>query len=156
MYGRISGGGGQLYFQLDGGSTFVPLNNTNLDDGTTLVWNSGNFGDGDHQLFWLVNTLVPNATVVLDYLEYVLPLLHFFLQELGVNSFAASGLKIRQDWALIPYGRGQTPRMYPKKRPSWTVPALILFSPTPLSGLVTTSLTATDTASGPRANLVLR
>ena len=57
------------------------VNGTNFDDGPTLVWSADNLGDGDHQLWVLVALLPQNGSVAVDYLEYVLPLLHFVTRD---------------------------------------------------------------------------
>ena len=75
-------------FRLDGNGTNVVLNGTNSDDGPTLVWSADNMGDGDHQLYMLVGPLQQNGSVAVDYLEYVLPSLHF-VPELCSDRFAA-------------------------------------------------------------------
>ena len=66
-----------MLFRLDVNSTIVSLNGTNFDDGPKLVWNADNLGDGDHQLWVYVNSLQQNGSVVVDYFEYVVSLLHF-------------------------------------------------------------------------------
>ena len=76
FYGRI-GGGGNFQFRLDGNITSMSLNDTNFDSGPTLVWNANNLRDADHQLYVYVNSLQENGSIVVDYLEYVVPSLHF-------------------------------------------------------------------------------
>ena len=66
-----------MQFRLDGSNANVSLNGTKLDDGPTLVWRADNLGDGDHQLWVVVNSLQQNGSVAVDYFEYVVPLLHF-------------------------------------------------------------------------------
>ena len=63
-----------MEFQLDVNITIVSLNYTRLGEGTKLLWNADNLGDGDHQLWMAVRQ---NGMVVVDYFEYVVPLLHF-------------------------------------------------------------------------------
>ena len=58
-------------------STTVSLNGTSFDDGPTLVWSADTLGDGDHQFYLVVGSLQQNGSVAVDYIEYVLPLLHF-------------------------------------------------------------------------------
>ena len=65
-----------MQFLLDLNSTVVSLNGTNFDDGPKLVWHADNLGDGDHQLWVVVNSLQQNGSVAVDYFEYVVPLLH--------------------------------------------------------------------------------
>ena len=77
FYGRIGGGGGNFQFRLDGNTTSMSLNDTNFDDGPTLVWSADNLEDGDHQLYVYVYSLQQNGSFVVDYLEYVVPSLHF-------------------------------------------------------------------------------
>ena len=66
-----------MQFRLDAYDTNVALNGTNCDDGPTLIWSVDNLGDGDHQLWVVVNSLQQNGSVVVDYFEYVAPLLQF-------------------------------------------------------------------------------
>ena len=66
-----------MRFRLDVNNTIVSLNGTNVDDGPTLVWSVDNLGDGDHQLWVVINSLQQNGSVAVDYLEYVVPLLNF-------------------------------------------------------------------------------
>ena len=66
-----------MLFRLDANNTNLVLNGTNFDDGPTLVWSADNLRDGDHQLYLYVSSLRQNGSVALDYLEYVVPLLHF-------------------------------------------------------------------------------
>ena len=66
-----------MLFRLDVNETHVVSNGTNLDAGPTLVWSADSLGDGDHQLYVHVYSLVtPDESVVVDYFEYVVPLLH--------------------------------------------------------------------------------
>ena len=76
-YGRSAGGGGSLQFRLDANDTNVALNGTNFNDGPALVWSADNLGDGDHQLWVVVNSLQQNGSVAVDHFEYVLHLHHF-------------------------------------------------------------------------------
>ena len=69
----------------------VLLNDTNFDDGPTLLWNAGNLGDDDHQLFVSVYSLEQNGFVVLDYLEYVVPSLHFLTKTVFQQGFCFQG-----------------------------------------------------------------
>ena len=64
-----------MLFRLDGSSANVALNGTNVDDGPKLVWSADNLGDGDHQLWVVINSLQQNGSLAVDYLEYVVPLL---------------------------------------------------------------------------------
>ena len=75
FYGRLGGGGGDLSFRLDGRETNVSLSGTSIDEGPKRIWGDDSLGDGDHQLLVEVYFLQPNASVVLDYFEYV-PLRH--------------------------------------------------------------------------------
>ena len=63
--------------RLDGINANVPWNGTNVDGGPTLVWSADNIADGDHQLLVYVDSLEENGSLTVDYLEYVVPLLHF-------------------------------------------------------------------------------
>ena len=65
-----------MLFRFDVDSTTVSLNGTNLDDGPKLVWHADNLEDRDHQLWVVVNSLQQNGSVAVDYVEYVVPLLH--------------------------------------------------------------------------------
>ena len=69
-------------FQLDGNFTKLSLNRTNFDDVPTLVWSANNLADGDHQLQVAVTSAPLQRTwsVVVDYFEYVVPLLHFVMR----------------------------------------------------------------------------
>ena len=130
-------GGGSLLFLLDGvNSTTVTLNGTSFNDGPQLVWNADNLGDGDHQLYAVINSLSQNGNVMVDYFEYVASSLHFCHKNCVTKGFLLLGLRIRLETASILSGPGQTPRMYPKKRSLWTIPARILSSPIPLRGPV--------------------
>ena len=62
-----------MLFRLDVNSTIVSLNGTNFGDGSKLVWDADNLGDGDHQLNVVVNSLPQNGSVAVDYFEYVVP-----------------------------------------------------------------------------------
>ena len=64
-------------FRLDGNGANVVLNGTNSDDGPTLVWSANGLGDGDHEIYLSVGPLQQNGSFAVDYLEYVLPSLHF-------------------------------------------------------------------------------
>ena len=66
-----------MLFRLDGNDANMVLNGTNFDNGPALVWSAENLEDGDHQLYMLVGSLQQNGSVAVDYLEYVLPSLHF-------------------------------------------------------------------------------
>ena len=65
-----------MLFRLDGSNANVSLNGTKFDDGPKLVWRADNLGDGDHQLWVVVNSLQQNGSVAVDYFEYVISLLH--------------------------------------------------------------------------------
>ena len=80
-----------MQFQLDVNNTIVPLNGTNVDDGPKLVWNADNLGDGDHQLWVVVNSLQQNGSVAVDYFEYVVPLLHFVTRSMFQQSYCFQG-----------------------------------------------------------------
>ena len=66
-----------MLFQLDGVNANVSLNGTNVDGGPTLVRSVDNLVDGDHQFLVYVNWFEENGSLAVDYLEYVVPLLHF-------------------------------------------------------------------------------
>jgi len=76
-----------MLFRLDSNSTLVSLNGTNFDDGPTHVWNADNFGDGEHQLWVVVNSLQQNGSVVVDYFEYVFPFLCCVVEIVFQRSF---------------------------------------------------------------------
>ena len=97
-----------MLFRLDANNINMVLDRTNFDDSPTLLWSTDSLGDADHQLYLSVNSLQPNGSLALDYLEYVLPLLHFVTRIL-FNSLLLSGLRIRLERASIPSGPGQTP-----------------------------------------------
>ena len=61
-----------MQFLLDVNNTKVSLNNTQFNDGPTLLWNADNLGDGDHQLF-VYFTQQQTGSVMVDYFEYVVP-----------------------------------------------------------------------------------
>ena len=66
-----------MQFVLDLNITTVLLTGTNFDGGPALIWSADNLGDGDHQLWVLVNSFEENGSLAVDYLEYVIPLPHF-------------------------------------------------------------------------------
>jgi hypothetical protein len=75
FYGRIRGGGGNLQFRLDGENENVPFNGAGFANGSAPVFSADSLEDGDHQLLVYVNSLQRNGAVVVDYFEYVIPLL---------------------------------------------------------------------------------
>ena len=74
-------------FRLDTNTTLVSLNGTNFDSGPTRVWNADNLGDGEHQLWVVVNSLQQRGSVAVDYFEYVVPFLHFVIGSVFQRSF---------------------------------------------------------------------
>ena len=84
-----------MRIKLDSNETTLSLDGTN--DGTTLIWNADNLGDDDHQLLVHINSLPQNGSVVVDYFEYVVPLLHFVtrivLQQVSAFRFENSSGK---------------------------------------------------------------
>jgi hypothetical protein len=67
-----------VLFRVDGNDVDMTLNNTNFADGPKPIFSADNLGDGDHDLFVLINSLQPNGTIAVDYIEYVILLLPFF------------------------------------------------------------------------------
>ena len=63
-----------MSFRLDGRETNVSLSGTNIDEGPKRILGDDSLGDDDHQLSIGVYFLQPNASVVVDYFEYVVPL----------------------------------------------------------------------------------
>ena len=80
-----------MLFRLDVNSTIVSLNGTNFVDGPKLVWNADNLGDGDHQLYVVVNSIPQDRSVVVDYFEYVVPSLHFVTRIVFQQDFCFQG-----------------------------------------------------------------
>ena len=78
-------------FRLHSNETIVSLNGTNFDDGPILVWSAYNLGDGDNQLLLYVKSLQQNGSVVIDYFEYVVPLLHFVPKIVFQQDFCFQG-----------------------------------------------------------------
>ena len=87
----MGGGGGNLHIRLDLNSTTMPVNGTNYDDGPKLIWSAVNLGDGDHQLDVDINWLSQNGSVVVDYFEYVVPLLRFVTRIVFQQDFCFQG-----------------------------------------------------------------
>ena len=69
----------------------MSLNGTNFGDGSKLVWDADNLGDGDHQLNVVVNSLPQNGSVAVDYFEYVVPSLHFVTRIVFQQDFCFQG-----------------------------------------------------------------
>ena len=80
-----------MQFQLDLNRTNVSLDRTNYDNGPTLIWSADTLGDGDHQLLVYVSLIQQNGVVVVDYFEYVLPLLHLVTRIVLHRDFCFQG-----------------------------------------------------------------
>ena len=85
-WGDPSGGKVELRIVLD--SNYLISTVTN--NGTTLVWNADNLGDGDHQLYATVTSLQHMGFGV-DYFEYVVPLLHVVTRIVLQQDFCCQG-----------------------------------------------------------------